>query len=305
MISLKELVPSQEWEEYIIGAKEIVVTLFDTILQIAVGVTLVCIGWVVPYAALKFTCWGGIDRVLFPVAIALICGSCYCTQLGWTPIPSEQGPDIPYEYQIVAWIGGFLAIVPGVGHVWSLVRPKGVVGTIAGVVLGYVLSLVATALGNWTRDGAGWHLNDAGFAKQSFCYSVFLCGGAVFAHAVKSIVAATFNICSMGSHFPVAVVLTILSWAMMLCGAYFAEEHGGHGLWTFSVYMHFEIAFSVLFVFGGVHVYVLALAHGVTSSHVTGLVGNIRDVSTLIRWIASKISGSGADPKPKDPKYKR
>jgi len=41
MISLKELVPSQEWEEYIIGAKEIVVTLFDTILQIAVGVTLV------------------------------------------------------------------------------------------------------------------------------------------------------------------------------------------------------------------------------------------------------------------------
>jgi len=50
---------------------------------------------------------------------------------------------------------------------------------------------------------------------------------------------------------------------------------------------------------------VLALAHGVTSSHVTGLVGNIRDVSTLIRWIASKISGSGADPKPKDPKYKR
>jgi hypothetical protein len=38
---LKNLVPSTEWQQAIIGAKEIVVTLFDTILQVAVGTLLV------------------------------------------------------------------------------------------------------------------------------------------------------------------------------------------------------------------------------------------------------------------------
>ncbi len=38
---MKNLVPSTEWQQTIIGAKEIVVTLFDTILQVAVGTSLV------------------------------------------------------------------------------------------------------------------------------------------------------------------------------------------------------------------------------------------------------------------------
>ena len=41
MFQMKDLVPSAEWQAYIIGAREIVVTLFDTLLQLAIGVTLV------------------------------------------------------------------------------------------------------------------------------------------------------------------------------------------------------------------------------------------------------------------------
>ena len=43
--------------------------------------------------------------------------------------------------------------------------------------------------------------------------------------------------------------------AMAIGGTFFAEEHGGHGLWTFSVSMHFEIALSVVLVFGSLNLY--------------------------------------------------
>ena len=178
-----------------------------------------------PYALLKVFLWKRVDEFLFPIALALVAGSCWCTQLGWTPIPSEQGPPIPYEYQIFAWslwIGGFLAIVPGIGHVWNkhvTSRQGAAVSTIFGFFLSYALSLLATSLGNWTRDGAGWHLNDAGFSKQTFCYSVFLIAGAILAHSVSSLVVAGFQLCRLGSHFPPAIVLTGLSWVRICCAS--------------------------------------------------------------------------------------
>ena len=122
--------------------------------------------------------------------------------------------------QIVAWslwIGGFLAVIPGVKSV--VVAPveqvlhSRILATVpAGLVAGYACCLLATSLGNWTRDGAGWHLNDAGFTKQTICYSIFLTGAAVAAHSVAAAVVAVFSVCSMGQHFAPAVALTVLSW---------------------------------------------------------------------------------------------
>lgn len=50
-------------------------------------------------------------------------------------------------------------------------------------------------------------------------------------------------------------MLSFFSKFMIVGGCYFAEEHGGHGLWTFSIANHFEIALSVVLVFGGTHLY--------------------------------------------------
>ncbi len=125
-----------------------------------------------------------------------------------------------YELQIFAWglwIGGFLAIVPGVGAAWDsyarpALPPHAPVRVVVGLALGYALSLLATSLGNWTADGAGWQLQDAGFAKQSFCYSAFVTAGALAAHAVAAAVTAALDLCYLGSHFPAAVVMAALSW---------------------------------------------------------------------------------------------
>lgn len=58
----------------------------------------VALAWSIPYAALRLTCFKDVDRHLYVPALVFIAASCYCsTELGWTPIPSEQGPDIPYE----------------------------------------------------------------------------------------------------------------------------------------------------------------------------------------------------------------
>ena len=55
-----------------------------------------CLAWAIPYALLRLTCFRSLDNYLFVGAIVLISASCYCSvELGWTPIPSEQGPDIP------------------------------------------------------------------------------------------------------------------------------------------------------------------------------------------------------------------
>lgn len=104
-----------------------------------------------------------------------------------------------------------MAVVPGVKWALEYVKVDVKLKIISSLFLGYTMSLLATALGNWTRDGAGWHLNDAALVQMSFCYSTFLVGSALVAHAIYKSVVAAFDICGMGAQFAVACVLTFFS----------------------------------------------------------------------------------------------
>lgn len=166
---------------------------------------------------LKATVYKNIDRIMLPVGITQVVLSCLMTQWGWTPVPSEQGPEIDFVKQVVAWglwIGAFMSFVPGLKYILDnfLLSPNSLYRNLNLFIIGYILSFLATSFGNWTRDGAGWQLYDAGLLKMSVCYTIYLIASALWAHVIKNTVAQFFGIFHLDKQFPVALTTCILAW---------------------------------------------------------------------------------------------